>query len=62
MSDGSRPTQQVWRGTLEQIAQDRAVVEPDAPAVIVIGEVATLDLAALPHVHAAGIIERVGGG
>jgi uroporphyrin-III C-methyltransferase / precorrin-2 dehydrogenase / sirohydrochlorin ferrochelatase len=62
VSDGSRPTQHVWRGTLEQIAQDQAVVAQDAPAVIVIGEVAALDLAALPRVRTADAFENVGGG
>jgi uroporphyrin-III C-methyltransferase/precorrin-2 dehydrogenase/sirohydrochlorin ferrochelatase len=48
VADGSRLTQQVWRGTLEQIVADGAVIEGDGPAVIVIGEVAGLDLQALP--------------
>jgi siroheme synthase len=62
VSHGSRPTQTVWRGTLQEIAQDQAVVAPDAPAVIVIGEVAALDLAALPRVRTADAFENVGGG
>jgi len=62
VSHGSRPTQEVWRGTLQEIAQDQAVVAPDAPAVIVIGEVAALDLAALPRVRTADAFENVGGG
>jgi uroporphyrin-III C-methyltransferase len=62
VSDGSRPTQQVWRGTLEQIAQDRAVVPVDAPAVIVVGEVAGLDLAAVARAGSAEPLQNVGRG
>ncbi|MQA30036.1 MAG: uroporphyrinogen-III C-methyltransferase [Luteitalea sp.] len=52
VSDGSRPTQQVWRGTLEQIANGAVALHGDGPAVIVVGDVAALDLAALPAVEA----------
>jgi uroporphyrin-III C-methyltransferase len=48
VADGSRPAQQVWRGTLAQVAGGAVGVEGDGPAVIVVGEVAALDLAALP--------------
>lgn len=52
VADGSRPGQQVWRGTLEQIAANAAAIDTDGPAVIVIGEVAALDLLALPSMVA----------
>jgi uroporphyrin-III C-methyltransferase / precorrin-2 dehydrogenase / sirohydrochlorin ferrochelatase len=44
VADGSLPGQQVWRGTLDDLAHDRATVDSDGPAVIVIGAVAALDL------------------
>ena len=44
VAGASLPGQKVWRGTLEDLAADRAVVEGDAPAVIVVGEVAALAL------------------
>jgi uroporphyrin-III C-methyltransferase / precorrin-2 dehydrogenase / sirohydrochlorin ferrochelatase len=42
--DGSRPEQQVWRGTLGDVAAERAALDGDSPAVIVIGDVAALRL------------------
>jgi uroporphyrin-III C-methyltransferase/precorrin-2 dehydrogenase/sirohydrochlorin ferrochelatase len=44
VADGSLPGQQVWRGTLDDLAHDRAIMDSDGPAVIVIGAVAALDL------------------
>jgi uroporphyrin-III C-methyltransferase/precorrin-2 dehydrogenase/sirohydrochlorin ferrochelatase len=44
VSDGSRPEQQVWRGTLDDLAAERVALDGDAPAVIVIGDVAALRL------------------
>jgi uroporphyrin-III C-methyltransferase/precorrin-2 dehydrogenase/sirohydrochlorin ferrochelatase len=46
VSDASRPEQQVWRGTLDDLATDRSEVSGDAPAAIVVGEVAGFDLLA----------------
>ena len=46
VADASRPGQQVWRGTLEDLAAGRAEVSGDAPAAIVVGEVAQFDLMA----------------
>jgi siroheme synthase len=43
--DASRPTQQVWRGSLAEMAAGAAIVEGDGAATIVIGEVAALRLA-----------------
>jgi len=40
----SRPRQPVWRGTLADLAAGRATLDGDAPAVIVIGDVAGLRL------------------
>ena len=48
VADGSRPTQQVWRGTLEELAKNHSTVDSDGPAVIIVGDVAALDLLALP--------------
>jgi uroporphyrin-III C-methyltransferase len=44
VAGASTPDQFVWRGTLEDVAADRATVSGDAPAVIVVGKVAALDL------------------
>jgi siroheme synthase len=38
----------VWRGTLDELAQDRVVIEGDGPSLIVIGSVAALALVDLP--------------
>jgi siroheme synthase len=46
VADGTRPTQQVWRGSLGDLAAGRVEIESDAPAVIVVGDVAGLDLRA----------------
>ena len=44
VSDGTRPSQQVWRGSLRDVAAGQAVVDGDGPAVIVVGAVAALAL------------------
>jgi len=46
VANGSRPDQQVWRGTLGDLAAERVTLDGDAPAVIVIGDVAGLRLCA----------------
>jgi uroporphyrin-III C-methyltransferase / precorrin-2 dehydrogenase / sirohydrochlorin ferrochelatase len=43
--DGTRPEQQVWRGTLDDLAADRVAIESNGPGTIVIGEVVTLSVA-----------------
>jgi uroporphyrin-III C-methyltransferase / precorrin-2 dehydrogenase / sirohydrochlorin ferrochelatase len=40
--DASRPTQAVWRGTLEEIATERVDAEPEGVGTIVVGEVVAL--------------------
>jgi siroheme synthase len=40
------PQQQVWRGTLDDLACDNVQMDGDDPAVIVVGEVAALSLMA----------------
>jgi uroporphyrin-III C-methyltransferase len=40
--DASLPSQQVWRGTLDDLSADRADVDAAGPGTIVIGEVASL--------------------
>jgi siroheme synthase len=40
--DASKPTQMFWRGTLEDLALDRADIENKGPGTIVIGEVVAL--------------------
>ena len=44
VADATRPDQQTWRGTLDDLAADVAVMSGDGPAAIVIGRVAALDL------------------
>jgi uroporphyrin-III C-methyltransferase/precorrin-2 dehydrogenase/sirohydrochlorin ferrochelatase len=46
VADASRPRQQVWRGTLDDLASDRAAIDGDGPAAIVVGAVAALALTA----------------
>ncbi len=46
VADASLPHQQVWRGTLDDLASDRARLEGDGPATIVVGAVAALALIA----------------
>ncbi len=46
VADASRESQQVWRGTLADVAEGRAVVTGDGPATMVIGEVAGFALGA----------------
>jgi uroporphyrin-III C-methyltransferase len=48
--DASRPEQQVWRGTLDRLAADAAVVEGDGAGTIVIGDVVAIGL----HTAASG--------
>jgi uroporphyrin-III C-methyltransferase/precorrin-2 dehydrogenase/sirohydrochlorin ferrochelatase len=62
--DGTRPEQQVWRGTLAALRDDQvAFTSSGGPAVIVVGAVAALDLATLPGVRTvqSGAAALVGG-
>ena len=43
VADASRPGQQVWRGTLDDLAEERVELETNGPATIVIGKVVTVD-------------------
>jgi siroheme synthase len=40
--DASRPTQTVWRGTLEELTAEQLDIENSGPGTIVIGEVVAL--------------------
>jgi len=42
--NATRPEQQVWRGTLDQLAQDAPAIDGDGAGTIVIGEVVTIGL------------------
>jgi siroheme synthase len=44
--DATRPGQQVWRGTLDQLASDAVTVDACGAGTIVIGDVVTIGLAA----------------
>ena len=46
VAEASLPGQQVWRGTLGDVAAGRSVITGDGPATIVVGSVAALDLRA----------------
>jgi len=46
IAEASRESQQVWRGTLMDLARGHAIVSGDGPATMVIGEVAAMRLAA----------------
>jgi uroporphyrin-III C-methyltransferase/precorrin-2 dehydrogenase/sirohydrochlorin ferrochelatase len=53
--DGTRPQQQVWRGTLDDLAADRVTIDSCGAGIIVVGEVVTLGMYA-----AAGIATASG--
>jgi uroporphyrin-III C-methyltransferase len=42
--NASRPQQQVWRGTLDELAMDRAEIEGDGAGTLVIGDVVAVGL------------------
>ena len=44
VADGTLPTQQAWRGTLQALAAGDVAAETDGPAVLVFGAVAALQL------------------
>jgi uroporphyrin-III C-methyltransferase/precorrin-2 dehydrogenase/sirohydrochlorin ferrochelatase len=44
--DGTRPEQQVWRGTLDDLAADRVDIDSNGAGTIVIGEVVALGMVA----------------
>jgi uroporphyrin-III C-methyltransferase/precorrin-2 dehydrogenase/sirohydrochlorin ferrochelatase len=44
VADGTRASQQVWRGTLQALTQGDAVIDGGAPALLVVGAVAALTL------------------
>ncbi len=44
VAEASLPRQQVWRGTLDDLAGGRAAIDGDGPALIVIGQVAAFEL------------------
>ena len=46
VAEASSPRQQVWRGTLDELAAGDAQVDSDGPALFVVGEVAALALTA----------------
>jgi uroporphyrin-III C-methyltransferase / precorrin-2 dehydrogenase / sirohydrochlorin ferrochelatase len=50
--DASRPQQQVWRGTLDDLALDRAQIEGDGAGTLVIGDVVAVGMQAVAVEHA----------
>jgi len=52
--DGTRPQQQVWRGTLDDLAADCVVIDSCGAGIIVVGEVVTLGMYAAAGMAAAG--------
>ncbi len=53
VADGTLPGQQVWRGTLGELARTGGALECDGPALLVIGQVAGLDLRSTIHAGTA---------
>jgi uroporphyrin-III C-methyltransferase/precorrin-2 dehydrogenase/sirohydrochlorin ferrochelatase len=43
--DGSKPTQAVWRGTLEELTADEIEIDGDGPGTIVVGQVVAVSAA-----------------
>ena len=54
VAEASMPNQQVWRGTLGELAGGRARIDSDGPALFVVGEVAAMNLVAPAAMRAAG--------
>lgn len=50
----SWPGQHVWRGTIDELAQGAGAIEGDAPALLVIGQVAALELSGSDRVEQPG--------
>ena len=46
VTDASRPQQQVWRGTLDDLARETADVDGDGPGTLVIGDVVAMGMQA----------------
>jgi len=57
VSDGTLPTEQTWRGTLGAIAEGRAVLDTEGPAVLVIGAVAALALHGRAVAEVSAVVE-----
>jgi uroporphyrin-III C-methyltransferase len=55
--DATRPEQQVWRGTLDQLASDAVAVDGCGAGTIVIGDVVTIGLAAA-DVERPALVEK----
>jgi uroporphyrin-III C-methyltransferase / precorrin-2 dehydrogenase / sirohydrochlorin ferrochelatase len=59
VADGTRLNETAWRGTLADIAAGRATLDTEGPAVIVIGEVAALQLNGRGSVSEPGSADAV---
>lgn len=57
VADGTLPERQAWRGTLGDLADGRAQLTTDGPALIVIGAVAALDVTSI-GAAAAGDVQH----
>jgi len=44
VADATRPQQQVWRGTLDDLARETADVDGDGPGTLVIGDVVAIGM------------------
>ena len=53
VADGTLPQQQVWRGTLGELARTGGSLDGDGPGLIVVGQVAGLDLRSTIHAGTA---------
>ena len=62
--DASMPGQQVWRGTLDELASDRAEINGNGPGTIVVGDVVTVAArasACRPREDSESLFNAVGG-
>ena len=57
--DASKPAQQVWSGTLDELAADEWVIDGDGPATIVIGDVVRVGVQLGTRNAEFGIRERI---
>jgi uroporphyrin-III C-methyltransferase len=56
--DGSKPTQTVWRGTLEELSTEEIEIDGDGPATIVVGRVVAVAAAGVSREAAADVRVR----
>ena len=58
--DGTRPQQQAWRGTLDDLASERVDLDSNGPATIVVGDVVAVSLQLFQESRSADRLARPG--